>query len=125
MNTEFGKWLKNYRISIGIRLYDMATRLGLSSAFISSIESGRKSIPLDFIDKFKYAFNLSPEQLESLDNAVKTTREEELKKKQNIQIKVSTSDNAVQELVYAFARKANELTEEDKEKMWDILRKGN
>ena len=125
MNTEFGKWLKNYRISIGIRLYDMATRLGLSSAFISSIESGRKSIPLDFIDKFKYAFNLSPEQLESLDNAVKTTREEELKKKQNIQIKVSTSDNAVQELVYAFARKANELTEEEKEKMWDILRKGN
>ena len=51
MYTEFGKWLRTLRISIGIRLYDMSKALSVSSSFISAVETGKKSIPLDFVEK--------------------------------------------------------------------------
>lgn len=124
MYTEFGKWLKMFRISIGVRLYDMSETIGVSPSFISAVESGKKNIPLDFVDKIKARYILTPIQEETLDEAVKTTREEELKRKKACQVKVETTSNEVQELVYAFARRADELTESEKRAMWKILNNG-
>lgn len=124
MYTEFGKWLRTLRISIGIRLYDMSKALGVSSSFISAIETGKKSIPLDFVEKIIKNYDLSDEQIVALKNAVKLTRDDELRCKKSIQLKVDTSKSDVQELLYCFARKANELTEEEKKAMWDILNSG-
>jgi hypothetical protein len=124
MYTEFGKWLRTFRISIGIRLYDMSKTLNLSSSFISAVETGKKNIPLDFVEKIINSYALSEEQIVSLKNAAKLTREDELKSKKSIQLKIDTSKSDVQELLYSFARKADELTEEEKKAMWDILNKG-
>lgn len=124
MYTEFGKWLKMFRISIGVRLYDMSETIGVSPSFISAVESGKKNIPLDFVDKIKARYILTPMQEETLDEAVRTTREEELKRKKACQVKVETTSNEVQELVYAFARRADELTESEKRAMWKILNNG-
>ena len=124
MYTEFGKWLKMFRISIGVRLYDMSETIGVSPSFISAVESGKKNIPLDFVDKIKARYILTPMQEETLDEAVKATREEELKRKKACQVKVETTSNEVQELDYAFARRADELTESEKRAMWKILNNG-
>ena len=124
MYTEFGKWLRTFRISIGIRLYYMSKTLNLSSSFISAVETGKKNIPLDFVEKIINSYALSEEQIVSLKNAAKLTREDELKSKKSIQLKIDTSKSDVQELLYSFARKADELTEEEKKAMWDILNKG-
>lgn len=124
MYTEFGKWLKMFRISIGVRLYDMSETIGVSPSFVSAVESGKKNIPLDFVDKIKARYILTPMQEETLDEAVKATREKELKRKKACQVKVETTSNEVQELVYAFARRADELTESEKRAMWKILNNG-
>lgn len=124
MNTEFGKWLKTLRISLGIKLYDMSVTMGISPAFISSIETGKKNIPVDFVDRIKKYYALTEEQDKSLQEAVKLTREEELKKKKSVQIKVNTSSSDVQNLVYSFARQANSLTEEQKAEINKILQRG-
>ena len=124
MYTEFGKWLRTLRISIGIRLYDMSKALSVSSSFISAVETGKKSIPLDFVEKIIINYDLSDEQIAALKNAVKLTRDDELRCKKSIQLKVDTSKSDVQELLYCFARKADELTEEEKKAMWDILNSG-
>ncbi len=124
MYTEFGKWLRTLRISIGIRLYDMSKALSVSSSFISAVETGKKSIPLDFVEKIIKNYDLSDEQIAALKNAVKLTRDDELRRKKSIQLKVDTSKSDVQELLYCFARKADELTEEEKKAMWDILNSG-
>ncbi|MBQ8436908.1 MAG: helix-turn-helix domain-containing protein [Alphaproteobacteria bacterium] len=124
MYTEFGKWLRTLRISIGIRLYDMSKALSVSSSFISAVETGKKSIPLDFVEKIIKNYDLSDEQIAALKNAVKLTRDDELRCKKSIQLKVDTSKSDVQELLYCFARKADELTEEEKKAMWDILNSG-
>ena len=114
MYTEFGKWLRTLRISIGIRLYDMSKALSVSSSFISAVETGKKSIPLDFVEKIIKNYDLSDEQIAALKNAVKLTRDDELRRKKSIQLKVDTSKSDVQELLYCFAGKADELTEEEK-----------
>ena len=124
MYTEFGKWLRTLRISIGIRLYDMSKALSVSSSFISAVETGKKSIPLDFVEKIIKNYDLSDEQIAALKNAVKLTRDDELRSKKSIQLKVDTSKSDVQELLYCFARKADELTEEEKNAMWDIVNSG-
>lgn len=124
MYTEFGKWLRTLRVSIGIRLYDMSKALSVSSSFISAVETGKKSIPLDFVEKIIKNYDLSDEQIAALKNAVKLTRDDELRCKKSIQLKVDTSKSDVQELLYCFARKADELTEEEKKAMWDILNSG-
>ena len=124
MYTEFGKWLRTLRISIGIRLYDMSKALSVSSSFISAVETGKKSIPLDFVEKIIKNYDLIDEQIAALKNAIKLTRDDELRCKKSIQLKVDTSKSDVQELLYCFARKADELTEEEKKAMWDILNSG-
>lgn len=102
----------------------MSETIGVSPSFISAVESGKKNIPLDFVDKIKARYILTPMQEETLDEAVKATREEELKRKKACQVKVETTSNEVQELVYAFARRADELTESEKRAMWKILNNG-
>lgn len=125
MITEFGKWLKIFRIKLGIRLYDMSQQLGVSSAFLSAVERGNKSIPLDFVERIKVKYQLSKEDEAELKQAEQKTREEELKNKKSIQLRVVTDKNETQALVLAFARKVEELTDEDKQAMWNILKGGD
>ncbi len=60
--TELGKELRRLRIDQDERLFDMAIRLGLSSAFISNIESGRKSPPVGFEEQIINCYHLNAEQ---------------------------------------------------------------
>ncbi len=43
MITNFGKFCRRLRIDNGELLYDMAKKLGVSSAFMSSVENGKKN----------------------------------------------------------------------------------
>lgn len=121
MNTEFGKWLKTFRIMLGIKLYDMSKTLELSSSFLSAIETGKKSIPVNFIDRLVKHYPLSKEQISALENAIEKTREEELKNKDKVRIKIDVPNTEIQSLAYSFARKINELTDEQQKAIKEIL----
>ncbi len=56
--TEYGKILRHYRIDNQILLAKMAEDLKLSPAYLSSIETGIRSIPVDLTEKLcqKYGF---------------------------------------------------------------------
>ena len=45
MITEYGKFLRKLRIDQGQILKTMAEKLGVSSAFLSAVENGKKKIP--------------------------------------------------------------------------------
>lgn len=47
--TPFGRLLRIYRCNHGIRLMEMADKIGLSSSTLSGIEMGKKPIPSGFI----------------------------------------------------------------------------
>ena len=58
MLTNFGKELRNYRKYHGLLLGDMAKALDMSPAELSSIETGRKPVPVDFLEKFDAVYHL-------------------------------------------------------------------
>jgi len=49
--TDYGKILRHYRLDNQLLLADMANALDLSPAYLSSIESGTRSIPVDLTEK--------------------------------------------------------------------------
>ena len=42
MLTEIGKFLRRYRIDNGLLLKDMAGKVGVTSAYLSAVENGKK-----------------------------------------------------------------------------------
>lgn len=49
--TEFGKVVRMARIEAGVKLSDMATSLDVSAAFLSGMETGRKKISDEWVEK--------------------------------------------------------------------------
>lgn len=54
--TDFGKAIRKARIDAGENLGTMADELGLSPAFLSGMETGRKKIPANCVDKIQKFF---------------------------------------------------------------------
>lgn len=73
--TEFGKFIRKFRLDHDERLFDMAQKLEVSSAFLSSVETGKKSIPQKMLNKIKTVYNMSDECFQRLNDAVKKTAE--------------------------------------------------
>lgn len=121
MYTELGKWLKIFRLSKGIRLYDMAEQMNVSSAFLSAVETGKKMAPTNFFDKMSKLYSLSNEQKNELMAAIVNTREQLAHGKAAIQFTINNPRQGIDNLAFSFARKANYLTEEQKIKLLEIL----
>lgn len=111
--TEFGRFIRKYRIDNSIFLKDMADKLGVTSAFLSAIETGNKPIPLGIEESILENFEMTPAEQKELLNAVDASRSQ-------ASIKIS-QDPLEQRLVGAFCRKLNSLDDEQRKKILKIL----
>ncbi|MDO5674802.1 MAG: helix-turn-helix transcriptional regulator [bacterium] len=106
MITEFGKYLRKIRIEQGLRLYDMAKSLGRSSAWLSYVETGRKSIPVGFADEIADKYNLAEKQREELNKAAS-------KSAKDFKLNVATDASETRiNAAYALARKFEDIDDE-------------
>ena len=64
--TEFGKFLRKLRIDNGELLKDMAIKLNTTPAFLSMVETGRRSIPKKWEEEIEKIYSLSLKQKEEL-----------------------------------------------------------
>lgn len=55
--TKFGTAVREYRRHLGLTLSTMATALGSSPAFLSSMETGRSKIPMEWVEKIASYFS--------------------------------------------------------------------
>ncbi|WP_375610409.1 MULTISPECIES: helix-turn-helix domain-containing protein [unclassified Bartonella] len=62
MVTSFGKILRKLRIDHSERLLDMAKKLDISVAFLSSVEIGKKSVPVGLEEKIIELYGLDKEK---------------------------------------------------------------
>ena len=67
--TAFGKILRKMRIDCSEVLGAMAKRLGLSSAYLSSIENGLREIPDGLVAKIANEYGLDSSQEKELEEA--------------------------------------------------------
>ena len=114
MQNAFGKLMNEIREKENESLRTMAKKLEISAAFLSAIELGKKTIPLEYADKISSIYNLDSEYKEKIVDAIS---------KANKQIKLGLDDlNQEQEdVALLFARKINKADPELLEKLRKAL----
>lgn len=76
MLTPFGQIVRKHRIDKLLTLKEMADAAGVSSAFLSAVEMGRKPIPVDLIPKIAAFLELSRDEEKKLAEAVEVSMKE-------------------------------------------------
>lgn len=116
MLTEFGKLCRSARMESGELLKDMAAKLGVTAAYLSAVEVGKRNVPDEWPLLLKVAYNLDEDTYQKLKNAAFISQ---------LQAKIFalSMKSEDKDLVVAFARKLNELDKDQKNKMLeDLLR---
>ncbi len=97
--TPFGKAARKIRIDRGETLGDMADALGISAAFLSSAETGKRNVPNDLLDRIVTHFQLKGIEAQEL-------RRLALESRKTVMLKPTERNRG---LATAFARKFEEL----------------
>lgn len=118
MLTLFGKYVRKLRIDRNELLKEMAIKLDVASSYLSAVETGKRNVPQDWLDKITTLYKLNVEEVEELKTAIEGSQ---LSVKINLQNASSKDKN----LVMSFAREFKELNEDEKSKIWNILQRNN
>ncbi len=104
--TSFGKELKKIMIDNNSRIYDLAKSLDVSSAFVSSVICGNKSVPEEWIPMIVDKYNLNSSQEKSLINKM-------LESKKTVVIDLANLTNNQKRFTYQFQRNLKDLSNSD------------
>lgn len=115
MLTNFGKALRKIRIDHSEFLKDMAAKLGVTVAYLSAVENGKREVPDQWIDVLAEKYLLEPSEKKELQNYA-------YENKDNIKIDLSGIEKEEREMALAFARSFKSLTEADKKAIEKIFK---
>ncbi len=114
MKTSLGGFLRKIRLSKGEILKDMAENLGVSSAFLSAVENGKKKMPESWYKKLKDLYNLTDQQQEKLEQVV-------IESSDIVELNIKDISEENKDLAICFARNFNSLDEETSKQIFEIL----
>lgn len=109
--SRFGVFCRKLRLDNGELLYNMAEKLGVSSAFLSKVENGKGKPPAEWRDNIISLYHIDENGIRELDEALY-----EANNMQNIDMREFSYED--KELMWSFARKLNSL---DREKLKKLL----
>ena len=113
--TPYGKLVRKYRIDEGITLNEMSKDFDVTPAYLSSIETGRKSVPQKILEITLKFFALEDEQEEKLVEAAETSKRE-----YKLKMPMGTPDGD-REIASMFARQFPGMSDEEKEQLKRLL----
>ena len=116
MVTSVGNFFRQLRINRGEILRDMAQNLGVSSAFLSAVENGKKRVPDARISKLEKIYSLTPAQMAELKEAI-------MESSNIIELNIQNASMGNRQLAVSFARQFDTLDEETSQKLFEILKK--
>lgn len=103
MLSEYGKTIRKIRIDKGLTMAQMANTLGVTSAFLSMIEQGKRNIPECLTKDIISHYELSNEQAKELQQAEHLSRK-------SIEIDLSNVDLDKKALVLSLASNLKSMT---------------
>ncbi|PKM09270.1 MAG: XRE family transcriptional regulator [Gammaproteobacteria bacterium HGW-Gammaproteobacteria-4] len=115
MLTSFGKTLRKIRIDHSVTLGQLGELTGVSAAFISALERG-KPVPKDFIAKISSTLKLAPHDELALEQAAAQQIKE-------VTLKIDGMSDSARELVVAFARRFEDLSDDEVRSMLGSLQR--
>ena len=112
--TEIGKYLRKLRIDTNERLINMARRIERSAAFVSAVETGKKSPPLGFEDRIVKSYGLSKDAANELRKAADRSRKA---------FTIETNSPLARDTAGLMARRIDSLSNRDLNEILAILTK--
>lgn len=116
MLTSVGRFLRQLRLDHGEILRTMATNLGVSSAFLSAVENGKKKMPESWYQKLQELYELSEGQMDDLRQSV-------LESGNIVELNIQDTSIEARQLAISFARCFESMDDETRKKIFDILNK--
>lgn len=117
MISKFSICLREIREKENESLRKMAVRLGITPAFLSAMEVGRKTIPFEYLERIKNIYNLSEEQAIELESSIYETN-----KRVNLELEIM--NDAQKDVSIMFARKIKNADEDLLKKLKEALLDG-
>ena len=114
MLSDFGIAIRKVRLERQLLLKDMADTLGVSSAFLSSVEMGQRKVPKGWVDKLAQKYTLSAKEKEALSLASERSIAE-------LKIPLSNTTDSQKNLAFSFAKALEGLTDEDVERIMNAM----
>lgn len=112
MLTKFGKQLRKIRIEGDEILKDMADKLGVTVAYLSAVENGKRAVPDSWVHIIVDKYGLDEEAEFELQKSAYENKTE---------IKISLEDEKKSDLALSFARKFKDLTDEEVKRIQNLL----
>lgn len=114
MLTKFGKQLRSLRLETNQRLKDMAGVLGVTVAYLSAVENGKRAIPDNWIEKIADEYHLSDDEVASLQMAA-------FENKRDVRLDLNGLNEAEVGLTLSFARRFKNLSDDQVSELQKIL----
>lgn len=114
--TSFGEFVRILRIKNHEVMGDMAEYLGVSVAFLSAVENGRKNVPEDWTEKLEAKYQLNEEEVKILKISIANS-------KTQMKLKLVGASNCKREMALQIARSFDEMDDETAGKIIEVLNK--
>lgn len=114
MATLFGKEVRKLRIDHELTLRMMSDEIGLSPAYLSSLETGRRKLTSDVLDKIISFFHLTTEKADELRVLADKTNE-------TVNIDLSKLKPSQSNMAVMLARKLDDLDDQSIEQIMKLL----
>lgn len=114
MLTALGKELRILRIKNGELLKEMAQKLSITPAYLSSIENGKRTPPKNIVSQLVQIYRLDSDYKEKLLYAYFDTMDE-------VRINIANSSESQKNLGLVFARKFDSLSSKEVDSIMKIL----
>ena len=114
MLTEFGKVMRIIRINSGDSMRDMAEKIGLSAAYLSAIENGKRNVPENIEELLFNSYKLSEKDKKKVHEAIE---------KSSSQVKIDLTEMADIKKKLIFSIKSSNLDDETLNELCEIINK--
>lgn len=114
MLTEFGKLLRKLRIDHDKTLGDLAEKIGVSAAYVSAIETGKKPVTTQFLVQVQRALGLNEPEMRGLEQTA-------ARQVKDVTMPMGAKSDRARELAVAFARRFESMSNEEVERVFERL----
>ncbi len=114
MRVALGDYLRKLRLANGQTLKQMAEDLGVSSAFLSAVENGKKRMPEKWYDILSKKYALNAARMDQLKKAVDESST-------TIKLNLTNTSSYNRDLAISFARSFEGLSKRDSARIRKIL----
>lgn len=110
MRTRLGDYIRSIRMKADISLRKMATDLGISPAFLSSVENGKKKMPDSWFTLFPETYHLSDAEVEEFKDIAYESFD-------SVELNIANVSESNKKLAITFARRFEDLDEKTSEEL--------